>query len=105
MIPTLTAICFEGILSATLEGGFLLVHSIPRFPLLGAGMRKEDYGKGDYLGIDSPQRANAQGALCVNLGPDDVSSTLQLVKKAGVQVFKNHPLSGISSWYSLDASP
>lgn len=62
----------KGVVATTDQGGFWLVHSVPRFP-------REQAGKEPYAGLTKNGRNNAQSFLCISLGVEqmkDVASQL-----------------------------
>lgn len=67
----------KGVLSTTANGGFWLVHSVPRFP-------RQQVGSEAYTGITDNGRVHGQSFLCISL-------ELEQVKVALSQLVLAHP--------------
>lgn len=67
----------KGVLSTTTNGGFWLIHSVPRFP-------RQQVGTEAYEGITDNGRVHGQSFLCISLD-------LQQVKVAISQLLLAHP--------------
>jgi len=82
----------KGVFATSIEGGFWLIHSVPRFP-------RQEVGKEAYAGITDNGRVNGQSFLCISLKADQSKLVVSQLLLAHPYVYQsggfNDELSGV----------
>ena len=68
-----------GVIGFGPDGGFWLIHSVPKFP--------DRPSVSDYTGIASGQQINAQSFLCLSLTPSTLERVAQLVEIEDLNIY------------------
>src|SRR2546425_6362966 len=72
----------KGVLSTTPNGGFWLIHSVPRFP-------RQQVGKEAYKGITDNGRTNGQSFLCISINLEQVKIAISQLLLAHPYIYQN----------------